>query len=108
MRKASRQQPSSILEPPLLHDSLSEATYDYRASTRATANPPRLSSITEPDYYLQNSLSDSTYGIPRSLQRIPVRSQVCLADCLPGTAIIYMVVVGGGQLGPAVSSLPYC
>lgn len=75
VRKASRQQPSSILEPPLLHDSLSEATYDYRASTRATANPPRLSSITEPDYYLQNSLSDSTYGIPRSLQRIPVRSQ---------------------------------
>jgi hypothetical protein len=52
VREARRHQPSSVLEPPLLHDSLSEATYDYRASARARATGHRLSSITEPDYYL--------------------------------------------------------
>lgn len=50
VRQARRQ--LAGMEPPLLHDSLSEANYDYTASARATAAGPRYSSITEPDYYL--------------------------------------------------------
>jgi hypothetical protein len=51
VRQARRSQPS-IVEPPLLHDSLSEAHYDLRNANRARASGPRYSSITEPDYYL--------------------------------------------------------
>jgi hypothetical protein len=65
VRQARRQQPSSVSEPPLLHDSLSEADYSHYRRQRTT---PRVSSISEPDYYLNNSLSEGTYGMPAVLQ----------------------------------------
>jgi hypothetical protein len=51
VRRARGRQPSSIAEPPLLHDSLSGADYDY-LQRRPAGSGGRISSITEPDYYL--------------------------------------------------------
>ncbi len=53
VRNARRQQPTSLGEPPLLHDSLSGADYSYGRRSRAgSPGVVRLSSISEPDYYL--------------------------------------------------------
>lgn len=53
VRQARRQQPSSLSEPPLLHDSLSGADYTYGRRPRGgSPGVVRLSSISEPDYYL--------------------------------------------------------
>ncbi|KAL4451716.1 hypothetical protein ABPG75_007378 [Micractinium tetrahymenae] len=71
VRQARRQQPpSSLSEPPLLHDSLSGADYSYgRRSHGGSPGVVRLSSISEPDYYLNNSMSEGTYQMPAVLQR---------------------------------------
>lgn len=69
VRQARRQQPSSLSEPPLLHDSLSGADYTYGRRPRGgSPGVVRLSSISEPDYYLNNSLSEGTYQMPAVLQ----------------------------------------
>ncbi|KAL4419049.1 hypothetical protein ABPG77_011031 [Micractinium sp. CCAP 211/92] len=69
VRNARRQQPTSLGEPPLLHDSLSGADYSYGRRSRAgSPGVVRLSSISEPDYYLNNSLSEGTYQMPAVLQ----------------------------------------
>lgn len=67
VRQARQQQPNSLSEPPLLHDSLSGADYGY-STRRGPPGVVRMSSITEPDYYLHNSLSEGTYDMPKVLQ----------------------------------------
>lgn len=70
VRQARGRQPgSSIADPPLLHDSMSGADYDYLRRRPAGSGGGRISSITEPDYYLQNSLSEGSYDLPKVLQR---------------------------------------